>query len=78
MEHVQGPDTLHDIKATVFAWSGFSTQPTYAGAFISAFASAAKGANGNVSHRGMLQDISINLASQKVDETRAMAGRIDE
>ncbi|CAE6376713.1 unnamed protein product [Rhizoctonia solani] len=74
MEYVQGPNTLHDIKATVFAWSGFSTQPTYAGAFISAFASAAEGANGNISHRGMLQDISVNLASRKVDETKAMAG----
>ncbi|EUC56672.1 hypothetical protein RSOL_190810 [Rhizoctonia solani AG-3 Rhs1AP] len=69
MEDVQGPDTLHDIKATVFAWSGFSTQPTYAGAFISTFASAAEGANGNVSHRRMLQDI-----SRRVDETTAMAG----
>ncbi|CAE6442860.1 unnamed protein product, partial [Rhizoctonia solani] len=57
MECVQGPDTLHDIKATVFAWSGFSTQPAHAGAFISAFTSAAEGLNGNLSHHEMLQDI---------------------
>ncbi|KAJ1302721.1 hypothetical protein OPQ81_003036 [Rhizoctonia solani] len=57
MERVQGPGPLHNVKATIFVWSGYSTSHAQTGVFTSAFTDAAQDLKGDMSHHEVLQDI---------------------
>ncbi|CAE6412072.1 unnamed protein product [Rhizoctonia solani] len=72
MERTQGPDPLDGVQATVFVWSGYTTARTHARSFMSAFTSAVKDLEGDISHHMLFQEINRKVGEAPDEDGRPL------